>query len=352
MAYTVDFTDGTKTAISVANGAVDTTTNLGLVGQGYSNYGEVVAEDFLHLLENFAGSFAPSKPVEGQIWYDSANNQLKYFDDTVANSGNWKSIGSMTVSATAPASAGEQTGHFWLDSSSGVLSLYYGGSWIQVSDVAGDTKVITRTRYDTNDATHRTVEVIANGQIVSITSSDAITWQPQNSGANTEYLENGSTLLNTQFTNIKQGINLNESGNYVFSGTATSALYADLAERYHSDAVYEEGTVVKIGGINEITQCDKEYCEDVFGVISKNPAFAMNSGAGDDGTHPFVALAGRIPVKVIGPVAKGDRLVTSDVPGYAAAGNAGLNWQYVIGRALEDKKGDGPGMIEMVVGAK
>lgn len=353
MAYTVDFTDGTKAPITVANSAVDTTTNIGLVGQGYTNYGEVIAENQLHMLENFASGSAPSKPVEGQLWYDSANNQLKYFDDTVANSGNWKPVASMTVQSTAPTTVGEIDGHFWLDSDTGLLYVYYNGSWLTISDVAGDTRVEARTRYDISDTTHRTIEVIVNGQIVSIASADATEWQPQNSGVNTEFLEDGVTLLNTQFPSIVQGINLNQGDSYIFNGTAVRAQYADVAERYHADDEYPYGTVVKIGGAKEITATDKEFCPDVFGVVSENPALAMNAGAGTAKTHPFVALTGRIPVKVVGKVSKGERLVSSSTVGYAmGAGNAGVDWQYVIGRALEDKINEEPGVIEAVVGTK
>lgn len=353
MAYTVDYTDGTKTAITVANSAVDTTTNIGLVGQGYNNYGEVIAEDLLHILENFASGSAPSKPIEGQLWFDSANNELKYFDDTVAASGNWKPIASMTVQSAAPSTVGEADGHFWLDSDTGLLSLFYNGSWISISDVAGDTRVVSRTRFDINDVTHRTVEVIVNGEIVSIASSDSATWEPQNSGVNTEYLENGSTLLNTEFSNVAQGITLNETTGYFFTGTATMALYADLAERYHADAAYEYGTVVKLGGDNEVTITDKEMSPDVFGVVSEKPAFAMNSRAGSQETHPYIALSGRVPIRVVGQVKKGARLVTSEIPGHAITADAlAIDWQFVIGRALEDKINDEPGVIECVVGTK
>lgn len=353
MAYTVDFTDGTKTAITVANTGVDTSTNIGLVGQGYVGFGEVVAEDLLHILENFASGSAPTKPVEGQLWYDSVNNRLNYFDDTVANSGNWKTIASMTVQAAAPAAVGETDGHFWLDSDTGILYLYYNGSWVEFSDVAGDTQIVARTRYDIGDATHRTSEIVVNGEIVSITSSDATTWQPQNSGVNTEYLEDSMTLLNTQFVNIVQGINLNSSDNYFFSGTATSAYYADLAERYHADAPMAYGTVVKIGGINEVTKTDSYADRNVFGVVSQNPAYMMNAGAGDDDTHPYIALAGRVPVRVTGVVVKGDRLISSGTAGYAiSAPTSDPDWQTVIGRALEDKNNTDPGIIEAVVGAK
>lgn len=352
MAYTVDYTDGTKTAISVPNSAVDTTTNIGLVGRGYTNFGEIVAEDLLHLLENFASGSAPSKPVEGQLWFDSTNNILKYFDDTVSNSGNWKAIASMTVQSATPTAVGETDGHFWLDSDTGQLYLYYNGSWIEISDVAGDTRVVARTRYDISDVSHRTIEVLVNSKIVSITSSDNTIWNPQNSGSNTEYLEDGVTLLNTQFTSIQQGINLNQSADYVFKGTATAALYADLAERYHADNIYDAGTLVKIGGVNEITKTDTENCTDVFGVISTNPGFMMNSNAGTDDTHPFVALTGRVPVKVTGKIKKGDRIVSSNLPGIGQASNNDSTSNAIFGRALNNKDDDGVATIEIVVGVK
>jgi hypothetical protein len=258
----------------------------------------------------------------------------------------------MSYQSIAPTTVGETDGHFWLDSDTGLLHIYYNGSWIPISDAAGDTRVIARTRYDTSDATHRTLEVVVAGKIVSITSSDTADWAPQNSGTNTEYLEDGVTFLNTEFTTITQGINLNEGDAYFFSGTATSALYADLAERYASDAVYSYGHVVKIGGTNEITETTTANCTDVFGIISDKPAFAMNSGAGTAATHPYVALSGRIPVKVIGRVNKGERLVASATAGHAQVASLDANWRSIIGRALEDKIDDGSGHIEVVVGTK
>jgi hypothetical protein len=80
----------------------------------------------------------------------------------------------------------------------------------------------------------------------------------------------------------------------------------------------------------------------------------MNSGAGTDETHPYVALSGRVPVRVVGKVRKGDRLVTSGVAGHAMSAGIreGICWQFVIGRALEDKNDDEPGFVEVVVGSK
>lgn len=132
-------------------------------------------------------------------------------------------------------------------------------------------------------------------------------------------------------------------------GTAIHAKYADLAERFEADEEYEAGTVVELGGPAEITAVVEDLSEDVFGVISTQAAYLMNSSAGSDASHPPVAVQGRVPVKVIGPVQKGDRLVSAG-NGYARVGKKPeLTAWNVIGRALENKNDDGPGMVEAVV---
>ena len=130
-------------------------------------------------------------------------------------------------------------------------------------------------------------------------------------------------------------------------GSKLRATYADLAERYHADAVYESGTVLVIGGEKEVTTTAVYANTRVAGVVSKNPAYMMNDAAGTDETHPYIALKGRVPCKVIGPIKKGDLLVTSAHPGYACVGQS-VSESAVIGKALEDKS-EGFGVIEVMV---
>jgi len=134
-----------------------------------------------------------------------------------------------------------------------------------------------------------------------------------------------------------------------FQGVATSAQYADMAEIYSADADYEPGTVVKIGGEAEITMTTDHADTDVFGVISTDPAYLMNSAA--EGLP--VALAGRVPVKVIGKIKKGQRLVSSDVPGIAwASMEDEYDTRAIVGRSLENKEDGGEGIIEAVIGVR
>ncbi len=134
----------------------------------------------------------------------------------------------------------------------------------------------------------------------------------------------------------------------LFRGEATSAQYADLAERYEADSVYEPGTVMIFGGECEITPCTSEGDTRVAGVISTKPGFRMNAKAGPDDSHPFLALRGRVPCKVVGRIHKGALLTTSDVPGHAVrAFNDTPHWA-VFAKALE-KHDDEKGIIEVVV---
>jgi hypothetical protein len=132
-------------------------------------------------------------------------------------------------------------------------------------------------------------------------------------------------------------------------GKSVQAQYADLAERFEADMPYDPGTVVAIGGLKEITAEQNELSEDVFGVISTRAAYLMNGAAGPNSTHPPVAVNGRVPVKVIGRVRKGDRLVSAG-NGLARAGaKHELSPWNVIGRSLEDKLDSSEGIVEAIV---
>ena len=126
----------------------------------------------------------------------------------------------------------------------------------------------------------------------------------------------------------------------MFEGTATSARYADLAEKYLTDKNYEDGTVVSVGGAQEVTAAKEG--DRALGVISPSPAYMMNAHlAGGQ----FVALKGRLQVNVIGAVNKGDRLVATD-DGCAKASASSAD---VFGIALESSTEVGVKKVEAVV---
>ena len=150
---------------------------------------------------------------------------------------------------------------------------------------------------------------------------------------------------------------LNMGGNDItnagtFFGKATTAEYADLAERYEADGEYDEGTVMMFGGEKEITAAEGHGMDKLAGVVSMKPAYLMNEGAGDNASHPAIALQGRVPVKVVGKVAKGDIMVAADHKGHATAWKEEHDPRMTayIGIAIKDKIEEGEGMVEVKVG--
>jgi hypothetical protein len=152
----------------------------------------------------------------------------------------------------------------------------------------------------------------------------------------TQYITFVSNTNGVQQINTTSTLYFEPSSN-ILNATAASALYADIAERYEADAVYEPGTVLMHGGAKEVTLATIHATETVAGIVSTKPAYMMNSDAGNDETHPYIALKGRVPCKVIGPVKKGELLVASGLkPGYATARQLGDGPHAVVGKALEN----------------
>jgi hypothetical protein len=145
-----------------------------------------------------------------------------------------------------------------------------------------------------------------------------------------------------------------------FQGTATSALFADLAERYKADKEYAAGTLVSIGGTEEITETNGFGDTEVFGIVSDKPAFAMNNNVPegeDEKLWPYIALAGRVPCKVTGKIKKGERIIPGSKPGFGQGLNSAIialkatDLPYlIVGRSLEDKNCDGDGIVEVAIG--
>ena len=135
-----------------------------------------------------------------------------------------------------------------------------------------------------------------------------------------------------------------------FTGTSTTAKYADLAEMYHSDGYYAPGTVMVLGGDYDVTVSTQQHDTAVIGVVSTNPAYLMNDNFEHDNWLP-VALTGRVPCLVRGPVNKGTLLVSSSERGIACALDKSLYEPgCVIGKSMDIILDDSIVKIEIAVG--
>ena len=193
-----------------------------------------------------------------------------------------------------------------------------------------------------------TGNVYAAGNVNAVLGvfSGNVTGANLNAGTGNVNATYGVFSSNVVAANVRVTGNVN--ANYLV-GTSINALYADLAERFEADAYYTPGTVLAIGGTAEVTVENEELSENVFGVISTRAGYLMNSGAGPNETHPPVAVNGRVPVRVVGKVSKGDRLVSAG-NGLARAGSKSEITPFnVIGRSLENKLTDQEGTILAIV---
>jgi hypothetical protein len=489
MAYTINKTSG-AVLTTVADGTIDNSSDLTLIGKNYSGYGEILNENFVKLMENFASSSQPASPQAGQLWWDLSNNALKVYTGS-----SFKIISGSTASATQPASP--TLGDLWFDTVNKQLRVYNGASWTLIGPSftagTGTSGAIIASVLDNVGSNHVVVQFYVNESIVAIVSKDS-TFTPQSAitgfatispgikvsdsvvgaaftgtATNADKLDNLNSLqflrsdtnatttgtlgvsndngftvgvdsdlrlsvsgsdtyvtnntsngdiilrVNKSVGGVTTALTVDGATGYVYAttpgagdnstrvattayvdgtapgtgflkvdgsaalagnllpdtnnsrnlgsslknyasiyctnlfGTATAAEYADLAERFEADSFYEPGTVVELGGEKEITAVADELSESVFGVISTRPGFLLNAKSGDDDTHPAVALNGRVPVKVIGKVKRGDRLVSAG-NGLARAAKTGEASSFnVIGRSLDDKTTDSISTVNAVV---
>ena len=405
MSYTITLTDGAIFA-TIPDGTINTTSSMTLVGKNYAGYGQFINDDIIRLLENGSNTTAPGAPLQGQLWYDQTTNTMKVYTGST-----FKVISGATASSTAP-SVSTVAGDLWYDTVNAQLNVYSGAAWILVGPAyTGNTGVsgaIVTTITDTNAVSHVAVEMYVADAVVGIFSKDAAytpTVAPAGGGwTGSKLVQPGLTMSGTigGVTQLLQGTANNalylggtvasgymqNTGNQTLTGTltintaagataiingagnaignigsqssyfnqvfaqSTTALYADVAERFASDEIYEPGTVVELGGSAEITRVQADASDRVFGVISTRPAFTMNGGAGDNDTHPPVAMTGRVPVMVTGVVNKGDRLISAG-DGIARAAQPGEASAFnVIGRALSSKTTADLGTVEAIVTIK
>jgi hypothetical protein len=179
-------------------------------------------------------------------------------------------------------------------------------------------------------------------------SANVVTATLNGVAQNANFLLYGGTFRSATETNTGNSIVARDaSGNFsanVMTGTATAARYADLAEKYLADAEYPIGTVISVGGEKEVTASTGSDRTRPIGVISENPAFMMNKDL-EGGT--YVALKGRVPVRVYGIVKKGDSLGPAHAP--AAPGTAQVRYDHVFAVALTDHNEYSEGIVEAVI---
>ena len=327
MSYDIQKSNG-STLVILEDGFVDNSTSLTLVGKNVIGYGGVQNDNFLWLLENFANVDSPLNPIQGQTWFDSTSGtlRLKVYDGST-----WHRSAVMSYSTST---AAQVNGDFWWDTTNSILKVKTDVGYIAIgptSSVASATRLanpvlINDVSFDGSDditVKASTTNELINGYYLTgdnFDGSTAITWAVD-----------VGTVVNPDPLKV---VARNSDGDIwyrVGNGTSTSAQFADLAEKYLADQEYEVGTVISVGGEKEVTACT--FGDRAIGVVSGNPGYMMNSGL-EGGT--YIALKGRVPVKVSGRVRKKQGLIAGP-NGRATVGVYHSNEVFAI--ALEDSDG-------------
>ena len=401
MAYTIVKSDGTVLT-TIADGTINTTsTSLGLPGRNYAGYDQSLDTNFVHAMENFADSTPPANPLRGQLWYNTNSSTLCVCpaDGTVTAS-NWITLAQSGGSGTTTFGSVTVTGNLQANNIQAVNNSNADTITTRLLTVTANASIALANVTTGNIITLNTTNITTGANATPGNIVGTWTLSGGSGGTSNAFIVTGGVInavngIKTDNYYYANGANFNPSGSYnnanVFDyltgsnsvaqftgniaptkittsniagggtifgvwtlGTSArlNATYADLAERFESDSPYDAGTVVELGGEAEITAVVHELSEDVFGVVSNTAAYLMNAGAGNDDTHPAVAVGGRIHVKVTGTVCKGDRLVSAG-NGIARAANVGEATSFnVIGRALANKTTDDVGTVEAFVSIK
>jgi hypothetical protein len=296
MAYKINNTFGTL-LVTLPDGTIDVaTTDLTLIGKGYAGFGEKLNENLVKLLENFNNTSAPSKKIQGQLWYDKTNNQLNVYTGS-----KFKPVGSTSNSASAPANAVQ--GDMWFDTNNTQLYVYTGSGWTLIgpTTVAGSgvTQVISEAPEDNTGVKRGILKLVSNDTVVGVVSNLAFTPSP------TETL--GAALVSAGFSTVAQGIQLSTAvSSAKFRGTATDSdalggvaaanfLRSDESDTTTGRLSISSDDGIRIGAGNDITM---SLSSDDFTIAQttqdKDIIFTVNDGGITKEALRITGASGRI----------------------------------------------------------
>ena len=246
MAYQIDRYNNTLLTV-VEDGTVDQTTDLKFIGKNYSGYGEIQNENFLYLLESFAGANQPARPISGQVWFDSSNSKLKFYDGA-----QFRTTGGSEISTEEP--TGLTIGDFWWDSGNDQLYVYNGTNFILIGPQnagEGVTQMQSIEVLDDIGGTRGVIGATVEDQILFVVSPNEFTLNESTPIDGFDRIKKGITLVNTKLATGGA-----TSTDHYFWGTSSNALKlggVDASEfvraEVGSSTIFSEGVEVPDAGV-------------------------------------------------------------------------------------------------------
>lgn len=350
MAYTINKYDRTELVV-LDDGTLDTSTSLGLVGRNYVGYGETQNENFVFLLENFANINPPTRPLKGQIWYNTSDNLTYVFNGT-----GWDVIGSAVLSETAPQEA--HVGGLWFKTPANTLYVYNGTEWIFIGPESAQNFGITRARSTTllDDAGNPRPVILltVNNTILGICSSIAFLINPSNAIAGFNNLIAGITL--STLTELKGNVNGNASS---ADRLLSSRLINDVSFDGTTDITIKAATTNRLVNGSYLVGADFDgstpttWAVDATSSNVIGKVVARNSEGGFSAGTITASLIGNVTGNVNAPngISNFDVVTATRFVGESLSGNAFTATKFETARKINGVNFDGTTDITVTASA-
>ena len=351
MAYTINKFNGTELVV-LEDGTINTSTSLGLVGRNYVGYGETQNENFVFLLENFANTAPPARPLKGQTWFNSTTSLLHVYDGA-----KWAIVGAAVLSTTPP--EGASVGQLWLRTTDNTLHVWTAAGWAFIGPEAvagfGTTRARSTTLLDTTGTTRPVILITVNGIIIAICSSIAFTIAASNAVEGFLDLETGITL--SSLRKVK--------GNLV--GNATTATFLETPRTINgipfnggSNITVKSSTTNKLVRGDYLTGSDFDGSSEITWAVDASSANIIGKVVVRNSSGGFAA--GTITADLVGSVtgnvtaASGtstfNRVVANEFIGPTLSGNAASATRLVAARTINGVLFDGTANVTVPANAE
>jgi hypothetical protein len=351
MAYTINKFNGTE-LIVLEDGTIDTSTSLGLVGRNYVGYGETQNENFVFLLENFANTAPPSRPLKGQTWFNSTTSLLHVYDGA-----KWAIVGAAVLSITAP--DGPSVGQLWLRTTDNTLHVWTAAGWVFIGPEAvagfGTTRARSTSLLDTTGTARPVILLTVNGTVIAICSSIAFTIALSNAVEGFLDLETGITL--SSLRKVK--------GSLV--GNATSATFLENPRTINgvsfnggSNIIVKSSTTNKLVKGDYLTGSDFDGSSEITWAVDASSSNIIGKVVARNSAGGFAA--GTITADLVGAVtgnvtaASGtstfNRVVANEFIGPTLSGNAFSATKLVAARTINGVLFDGTANVTVPASAQ